>query len=411
MVAAKDGKPSATALGHSGGVEDKRWRTGIDQADLVLGGGLVPGAVVLLAGEPGIGKSTLLLQLLDSLHRCGRRVLLATGEESLGQVALRARRLRVAPELRAVATTSLQTIHTLVEEEKADVLVVDSVQTTSSVDVDGSPGSAAQLRECASALVRLGKERTVAVILVGHVTKEGSIAGPKMLEHMVDAVVSLEGERGGALRLLRAVKNRFGSCDETGVFVMGERGLEGVDDASALFLADRRQEVAGSAVFPSLEGSRPLLVEIQALTASATPGQTRRVVNGLDARRLALLIAVLERHAATALATLDVFVACAGGLQVKEPAADVAICLALHSAAAGLPLPPGLVAIGEVGLGGEVRRAHGIERRLREAARLGFDTALVPRGVGRCPRGIRAVEIADITQALQCTRAARAVAS
>ena len=389
-----------------GGAAPERLPTGLPEVDRVLGGGLVPGAVVLLAGEPGIGKSTLVLQLLDGAVRAGRRALLVTGEESLDQVALRAARLEVdAGAVRAVATTALEDVVAAASEERPDLVVVDSVQTLAAGDLDGAPGAVAQVRECAARLVRHAKATGAAVVLVGHVTKDGAVAGPKTLEHVVDVVVSLDGERGGVVRLLRAAKNRFGACDETGVFVMGARGLEPVPDPSAMLLADRRAGVPGSVVFPGLEGTRPVLVEVQALVAPSPLVQPRRVALGLDGRRLALLLGVLARRAGVSLGNHDVFVAAAGGLDVREPAGDLAVALALASAAADAPVDDGAVAFGEIGLAGEVRRVPGMERRLAEAARLGFRRALAPRGA-TAPTGLEVVEVGDLAGALEWSQRA-----
>jgi len=375
--------------------------TGSAEVDRVLGGGLVRGEVVLLAGEPGIGKSTLVLQLINGLISGGHETMLVTGEESVGQVSLRGARLGVQGDrFRVAASTSLPAILAVCDREMPTVLVVDSIQTLEDPSLDQSGGSAVQVRECAAALVRYAKATGTIVVLVGHVTKEGSVAGPKTLEHVVDAVVSLEGERGGALRVLRAAKNRFGSCDETGVFIMGDRGLEAVSDPSAMLLADRCPGVAGSVVFPGLEGSRPLLLDIQALAYPTDLPHPRRVALGLEAKRLALLLGVLAQRAQLELHKSDVFVSAAGGLAVREPAADLAICLSLYSAARDAPVDQRVVVIGEVGLGGEVRRVPGIERRLREAARLGFEQAIVPQAVTNGPHGIRLRRAVNLPAAL-----------
>jgi DNA repair protein RadA/Sms len=305
----------------------ERFSTGLAEVDRVVGGGLVAGGVSLLAGEPGIGKSTLVLQLIDGLVRFGRSALLITGEESIGQVALRATRLGVSRKrFRVAATSSLADVLALAISENPDVLVVDSVQTLENPDLDQSPGSLIQVRECAAALVRYAKARDTCVILVGHVTKEGAVAGPKTLEHIVDSVLALEGERTGTVRLLRATKNRFGSCDETGVFTMGERGLEAVGDPSAMLLADRRKGVSGSVVFCGLEGTRPVLVELQSLVVNGSPPNVRRVPIGVDAKRLALLVGVLHSRAELDLSEKDLFVAAAGGFVIREPAADLPLC-------------------------------------------------------------------------------------
>ncbi len=379
----------------------ERIPTGIGEVDRVLGGGLVAGEALLLAGEPGIGKSTLVLELIAALQAAGSACLLATGEESTAQVALRARRLAIdLDRVRVVATTSLQHVLAACAGERPDVLVIDSIQTLADGALEQIPGSPLQVQSCAGALVRHAKQTGCVVVAVGHVTKEGSVAGPKLLEHIVDAVLALEGERYGTIRVLRAAKNRFGSCEETGVFVMGEGGLEPVPDPSAMLLADRHPGAAGSVVFCGLEGSRPLLMELQALVTESELPQPRRAAIGVDPRRLALVLGVLSERAGVQIGRRDVFVAAAGGLSVKEPAADLALCLALFSGIRGSPLPEDLVVLGEVGLAGEVRRAPGIERRLAEAARLGFRRAVVPRGVGRVPPGIDVSCAPDVATAL-----------
>jgi DNA repair protein RadA/Sms len=377
-----------------------RFGTGVAEFDRVLGGGLVHGEALLLSGEPGVGKSTLVLQLLAGLLRGGHSSLLVTGEESLDQVALRARRLELpVDELEAVAGFSLPAILALAEQRRPVVLIVDSVQVLQRPEFEQSPGSVTQVRECAADLVRFAKRSGTVVILVGQVTKEGTIAGPKTLEHMVDAVVNLECEHGGALRLLRTSKNRFGSTDEVGVFLMGQRGLDAVQDPSAMLLADRSVGVSGSVVFPSVEGTRPLLIEIQALTTSTSLPQPRRVPIGLDARRLSLLLGVMTERAATKLfSSVDVFVAAAGGFSIREPAVDLAVCLALYSAISGVAIDGRTVAMGEVGLSGEIRRVPAMEKRLQEAARLGFTTALVPRGVQDAPPGLRTKVGSDVSE-------------
>jgi DNA repair protein RadA/Sms len=396
------GAGTSTAIVSLSGSQDEaheRWETGIAELDRVAGGGVVRGAAVLLAGEPGIGKSTLVLQLLDAAQRVGRSALLCTGEESLAQVALRASRLRLKRDaLRACATTSVEAVVSAMRSEQPDVLVVDSIQTLGTADADGAAGSVVQVRECAAELVRSAKETGAVVVLVGHVTKEGTVAGPKTLEHMVDVVLTLEGDRSGLVRLLRASKNRFGPCDETGVFVMSGVGLEPVEDPSSMLLADRRPGIPGSVVFPSLDGTRPMLVEIQALITESNLPQPRRVPIGLDARRVMLVAGAATEHGDLKLAGKDVFVAAAGGITVREPAADLAIAMALRSASVATPIGSDLVAIGEVGLGGEVRRVPGIERRITEAARLGFTRVLAPRDASPRP-GIEVVNVVDLSEA------------
>lgn len=378
--------------------------TGSPEVDRVLGGGLVTGSVVLLAGEPGIGKSTLVLQLLDSLE-CAS--LLVTGEESVQQVGMRATRLGLdRGRLRVAPSTSLAAVVAAAAASPADVLVIDSIQTLKDETLEGSPGSPTQVRGCATRLVELAKATGVTVVLVGHVTKEGAVAGPKALEHVVDAVVTLDGERTGRLRLLRTTKNRFGPCDETGVFVMSDAGLQAVPDPSALFLEDRQAGVPGSVVLPTIDGTRPLLVEVQAMV-TGTDQDARRSAIGLDARRLSMLVGVLGTRAEVAMGRRDVFVAVAGGLNVKEPAADLAMCLALQTARENITIDPRTVAFGEVGLAGEVRRVHSIERRLAEAARMGFVRAIVPRKGETDARGIEVIPVADLREAFGAVVASR----
>jgi DNA repair protein RadA/Sms len=360
---------------------------GIAELDRVLGGGLVPGSLVLLGGEPGIGKSTLLLQAAAGLTRGsdGRaHVLYATGEESPGQVRLRAARLGLltgpsSEGVRVLAEHDIGRIVDAARSERPGLVIVDSIQTATVEDLEGAAGSVGQVRESTLRLMDLAKGDGIAVILVGHVTKDGSIAGPKTLEHLVDAVVNLEGERYAALRLLRATKNRFGSTDEIGVFEMAETGLLEVADPARAFLADHGGSAPGSVVAPTLEGSRPLLVEVQALVSPTGYGNPSRKASGLDPNRLSLLIAVLGRRAGISLGSHDVYANLAGGLSVAEPALDLPLALALASSSRDRPIQPGTVAIGEVGLLGELRAVVGLERRLREAARLGFTTAIVSR--------------------------------
>jgi DNA repair protein RadA/Sms len=380
----------------------ERIATGVGEVDRVLGGGLVAGSVTLLAGEPGIGKSTLVLQVMGSLAARGTSSFLITGEESLDQVGLRAKRLGIAGErLQVAAGTTLGPILAASAGQSPDLLIIDSVQTLQDASLEQSAGSVTQVRECSARLIRYAKETGIAVLLVGHVTKDGSVAGPKTLEHMVDTVLTLEGERTGSMRLLRSTKNRFGSCEETGVFTMAGCGLQPVSDPSAMLLADRRPGVLGSVVFPGLEGTRPVLVELQALVTESTLPQPRRVAIGLEARRMALLLAVIAQHNGLTLPKQDVFVAAAGGMDVREPAADLALCLALFSAISAKAVPDGMVAFGEVGLAGEVRRVPGADRRLSEAARMGFEVALAPKGSGSRPRGLQVLETGDLLAAFK----------
>jgi DNA repair protein RadA/Sms len=355
----------------------ERIPTGIGELDRALGGGLVPGQVVLLGGDPGIGKSTLLLQAL-STARDG--VLYITGEESVEQVALRARRLGLETGgVRIAAETQLERVLGALESSRPRVGVIDSIQTLWSEALQSAPGSVAQVRECAAQLTRHAKRAGSALFIVGHVTKEGAIAGPRVLEHIVDTVLYFEGDAHSAFRLVRAVKNRFGAVNELGVFAMTEKGLRGVANPSRLFLAEHDRPVAGSCVLATLEGTRPLLVEIQALVDPAHTPNARRLSVGLEANRLAMLLAVLHRHAGIATWEQDVFVNAVGGVRIGEPAADLAVCLAVVSSFIDKPIPAKVLAFGEVGLAGEVRPAARGQERLREAAKLGFERAIVPK--------------------------------
>jgi len=381
-----------------------RTATGIAELDRVLGGGLVPASVVLVGGDPGIGKSTLLLQAAARLATAGRRVLYVSGEESVEQVRLRARRLGVeqAPLELAAAVNLRDVTASLSQAKDAGLVVIDSIQTMWLDAIDSAPGTVSQVRACSFELIRQAKGEGFALALVGHVTKDGALAGPRVLEHMVDAVLYFEGDRGHQFRILRAVKNRYGATDEIGVFEMTDRGLAEVANPSALFLAERRGNIAGSAVFAGLEGSRPVLVEIQALLAPNPGGSPRRSVIGWDGGRLAMLLAVLETRAGLRLNATDVYLNVAGGLRVTEPAADLAVAAAIASAAFEQPTSAGMVYFGEVGLSGEVRQVAQAEARLKEAAKLGFDSAALPRRVARgnramaAPDGLRLEEIGHI---------------
>jgi DNA repair protein RadA/Sms len=356
-----------------------RTPTGQEELDRVLGGGIVEGAVVLIGGDPGIGKSTLLLQALDALQRQGHRTLYITGEESGAQVALRARRLGIeGSQVQVLAETHLEKMLATLQSVQPDVAVIDSIQTVYSDQLTSAPGSVAQVRECAAHLTRAAKDDGVSIVLVGHVTKEGALAGPRVLEHMVDTVLYFEGDTHSSFRLVRAIKNRFGAVNEIGVFAMTEKGLKGVSNPSAIFLSQHAEPVPGSCVLVTLEGSRPLLVEIQALVDSGGPSP-RRLSVGLDRDRLAMLLAVLHRHAGVACMDQDVFVNAVGGVRISEPAADLAVMLAIASSLRGRPLPKGFIAFGEVGLAGEVRPAPRGQERLKEAAKLGFSVAVVPK--------------------------------
>jgi DNA repair protein RadA/Sms len=358
---------------------ETRLPTGIDEFDRVLGGGVVPGSLILLGGEPGIGKSTLLLQAAQGLTQHGA-VLYLTGEESLRQLQMRARRLRtLSPNLHAAATAELETALHLIETTQPVVAVIDSVQTLYTAQIDNPPGTVAQVRACATALQQVAKEQEVALFLIGQVTKEGAIAGPKVLEHLVDVVLYFEGDPQGLFRVLRASKNRFGATDEVGVFDMQAEGLVPVPNPSERLLAERATDAPGSVVFPLLEGSRAMLVEIQSLTTPSFLNTPRRVITGLSYERVSLVLAVMEKRLSFRMLSHDVFVNAAGGVRVFEPAADLAVLVAVASAMRNRPLRPDLVVFGEVGLGGEVRGVPRMEARLQEAARLGFRYAIVPR--------------------------------
>lgn len=359
--------------------EAERIPTGVPELDRVLGGGLVPASVVLVGGEPGVGKSTLLLSSLRAISDAGRRVVLVTGEESRAQVKLRADRLGGAGAIEILPETELETVCATLERERPDVCVIDSVQTLAAAEIGSAAGSVAQVREAAARLVRLAKEIGIAVFLVGHVTKDGSVAGPRVLEHLVDCVLQFEGDRYRAHRILRATKNRFGSTNELGVFEMTGGGLVSVPDPSQLFGRSEVGEI-GAAVACALEGTRPILLEIQALVSPTDLAMPRRVATGVDPRRLAMIVAVLGRHARVALGGADVFVNVAGGIRIDEPGADVAIALAIASAAKGVPVRDGLAAFGELGLTGRLRAASQAERRLDECAKLGFSAVLAPKG-------------------------------
>jgi DNA repair protein RadA/Sms len=415
-------RPASTAttsakpvpLSHAGeGDAEVRRPIGIGELDRVLGGGLVAGSVVLLGGEPGIGKSTLLLQVAAGVvgGGAGITVLYATGEESVSQVRLRATRLgltdgAVGDAIRVVAETGVGRITDLARDARPGLLVVDSVQTVVSEELDGPPGSVGQVREAALRLMELAKSEGIPVVLVGHVTKDGTLAGPKTLEHLVDVVLSIEGDRTGGLRLLRAAKNRYGSTEEVGVFEMRDHGLAEVADPARAFLAEHDEPAPGSVVAPVLEGSRPILVEVQALVAPTTAPSPRRTASGIDPNRLALLVAVLGRRAGTGLGSHDVYANLAGGLSVSEPGLDLPLALALASSLRDRPVVPGTVAVGEVGLLGELRGVGGLERRLREAARLGFTRAVVPRTRGRETTGVPGIEVVEAGSLIDAVRVA-----
>lgn len=386
-----------------------RQPSGISEFDRVLGGGLVSGAVVLIGGDPGIGKSTLLLQALVSLSQAVK-VLYVTGEESAEQVALRARRLElVTSEVNLLAEIRLEAIMAALAEQKPSVAVIDSIQTLYSGELSAAPGSVSQVRECAAQLTRLAKQTGITIVLIGHVTKDGALAGPRVLEHIVDTVLYFEGDTHSSFRLIRAFKNRFGAVNELGVFAMTDRGLRGVANPSALFLSQHEKNVPGSCVMATQEGTRPLLVEIQALVDSAHSPNPRRLSVGLESTRLAMLLAVLHRHAGVATFDQDVFVNAVGGVKITEPAADLAVLLAIMSSLNNKPLPPGLAVFGEVGLAGEIRPAPRGQERLREAAKLGFSIALIPKA--NAPRqpieGLEIWAVDRVSDAISRLREAR----
>ena len=401
----RDGLPPAGAprnperLGDVRVEEAARITTGVPELDRVLGGGLVPASLVLLGGEPGVGKSTLLLSALGAIARSGKPALLVTGEESVAQVRLRAERLGGADDVTILAETELDTVCATLERETPAVCVIDSVQTLYSGELGSAPGSVAQVREAAARLLRVAKRSGVATVLVGHVTKDGAVAGPRVLEHLVDCVLQFEGDRYHAHRVLRAVKNRFGSTNELGIFEMTSEGLVGVPDPSTLFGRTEAGEV-GAAVAVALEGTRPILLEVQALVSRTDLAMPRRVGTGVDPKRLAMIVAVLARHAGVPLGTADVFVNVAGGVRIDEPGADLAIALAIASAARGAPVRDALAAFGELGLTGRLRPAAQAERRLEECAKLGVRVVVAPEGTHGRASAPRISEATTLRQAL-----------
>jgi DNA repair protein RadA/Sms len=407
-TAAQVGATPAVPIGSVDVAAARAVPTGIDELDRVLGGGLVAGAVVLLAGEPGVGKSTLLLDTAATWARAGRRVLYATGEESAAQVRLRAERIgAVADELFLAAETDLGSILGHIDAVEPSLVVLDSVQTVSSAQVEGAAGGVTQVKEVAAALIAVAKTRGVIVIVVGHVTKDGAVAGPRTLEHLVDVVLHFEGDRHGPLRLVRAVKNRFGAADEIGCFELVDDGIVGLADPSGLFLGDRQQSTPGTCVTVTMEGRRPLVAEVQALVAPTATPQPRRVTSGLDSARVAMMLGVLERRGGVRLAQQDCFAATVGGVRLGEPATDLALALAIASSATDLALPTGLVAVGEVGLAGDVRPVTSLGRRLAEAGRLGFTDAVVPsrsRSAGAPPQGMTLHEVGSLQEAMAVAR-------
>jgi DNA repair protein RadA/Sms len=379
--------------------------TGVDELDRVLGGGVVPGSVTLLAGEPGVGKSTLLLKVVHQWARTGRRALYVSGEESAGQVRMRAERTGCShDQIYMTADSDLDNVLAHIDAVKPTLVVVDSVQTMSTTDADGVTGGVTQVRAVTTALTTAAKRSAVAIILVGHVTKDGAIAGPRTLEHLVDAVLHFEGDRQSTLRMVRGVKNRFGAADEVGCFQLHERGIMCISDPSGLFLDQRPRPVCGTAVTVKLDGRRPLIGEVQALLIDSYNSVPRRAVSGIDNARAALIAAVLTKRSGAPVTSLDIYLSTVGGMRLTDPSADLAVAMAMASAWAGLPLPTTTVVIGEVGLAGDLRQVSGMERRLTEAARLGFTTALVPDGVYTVPKGIYAMQAKTINEALDLLR-------
>jgi DNA repair protein RadA/Sms len=402
----------ANGLGGSGGpvsiadvgvVPLPRIPTALGEFDRVLGGGIVPGSVVLVGGDPGIGKSTLMMQMAARLE--GRTVLYCTGEESVSQVKLRAERLssRMPETFLLLAETNVEVIEGAIRKARPDLLVVDSIQTMYRSDLESAPGTVSQVRDAAAAFLRIAKTDNIPVFLVGHVTKEGSLAGPKVVEHMVDTVLQFEGERHHAYRILRAVKNRFGSTNEIGIFEMGDGGLKEVVNPSEVFLAERRQGATGSAVVATIEGTRPLLVEVQALVAPTSYGVPQRSSTGFDSRRLQMILAVIEKRVGIHIGQYDVFVNVAGGIRVEEPAVDLGMAVSIVSSLRDLPVDSSTVAIGEIGLGGEIRTVSKADQRVSEARKLGFTRCVLPRNNARgmsVPNGITLVEVDAIDEAL-----------
>ena len=383
------------------GAKEQRWKTGLDEFDFALGGGIVPGSMILIGGEPGIGKSTLLLQVAAKLEASGRGTLYVSGEESALQVRLRAERLAdIATDVNFLGETLLETILATAAAIGPSILVVDSIQTVFTADLEGAPGSVGQVRECAARLMRFAKETGITVFVVGHVTRDGGIAGPKTLEHIVDTVLYFEGEGMLDHRILRAIKNRFGSVDEIGVFRMTDRGLDPVANPSELFLGDRDNHASGSAVTALLEGSRPVLIEIQGLAAKSGFGTPQRVATGFDNRRLALLLAVLDKRAGLSFSQLDVFLNVVGGVRLSEPAGDLAVAAALASSVYDRPVGVDSIFLGEVGLGGEVRPVSQSERRLAEAAKMGMTRAFMAHRAipSRAPKGIKPIGVRTIAE-------------
>ncbi|MGV0626886.1 DNA repair protein RadA [Mycolicibacter minnesotensis] len=376
--------------------------TGVTELDRVLGGGMVPGSVTLLAGDPGVGKSTLLLEVAHRWALAGQRALYVSGEESAGQIRLRAERTGCShDEIYLAAESDLQTVLGHIEAVRPTLVVVDSVQTVAAADTEGVAGGVTQVRAATAALTNAAKNADVALVLVGHVTKDGAIAGPRSLEHLVDVVLHFEGDRNSTLRMVRAVKNRFGATDEVGCFLLRDNGIEGISDPSGLFLEQRSEPVPGTAITVALDGKRPLIGEVQALLANPAGGSPRRAVSGIDHARAAMITAVLDKHAKLPIAATDIYLSTVGGMRLTDPSTDLAVAIALASAYAGLPLPATTVVVGEVGLAGDLRPVSGMDRRLAEAARLGFTDALTPPGAPTNVGGLRTVPAANIGAALR----------
>jgi DNA repair protein RadA/Sms len=376
--------------------------TGVPELDRVLGGGLVPGSVTLLAGDPGVGKSTLLLEVAHRWAGSGQRALYLSGEESAGQIRMRAERTGCThDEVYLAAESDLQMALGHIDEVRPSLVVIDSVQTMSTTETDGVTGGVTQVRAVTTALTMAAKTSGVAMILVGHVTKDGAIAGPRSLEHLVDVVLHFEGDRATSLRMVRGVKNRFGAADEVGCFLLHDNGIEGVADPSGLFRDQRPKPVPGTAVTVTLDGKRPLIGEVQALIGSAASGSPRRAVSGIDASRAAMITAVLEKHVRLPVGAHDIYLSTVGGMRLTDPSADLAVAMAIASSYIDAPMPATAITIGEVGLAGDLRRVTGMDRRLAEAARLGFTTAILPAGVTKVPAGLRAIGSDNIGQALR----------
>jgi len=382
----------------------RHYPTGVGELDRVLGGGVVPGSVCLLAGDPGVGKSTLLLEVAHRWAQAGQRALYVSGEESAGQIRMRAERTgSTHDEVYLAAESDLQTVLGHIDQVRPSLVVVDSIQTMSAGDTDGVVGGVTQVRAVTAALTAAAKTTGIAMVLIGHVTKDGAIAGPRSLEHLVDVVLHFEGDRNTALRMVRGVKNRFGAADEVGCFLLQDNGIHGVADPSGLFLDQRPEPVPGTAVTVTLDGKRPLIGEIQSLLARpANPGAPRRAaVSGIDQARVAMIVAVLEKRAMVPIGAMDIYLSTVGGMRLTDPSSDLAVAMAMASAFTSRPLPATTVVIGEVGLAGDLRRVTGMDRRLAEAARLGFTTALVPADCGPAPKGLRTLESATIGAALR----------